>query len=134
MKPQTTNPTSPTIGVDEAAEILHCSVEVVRKIIANGELPAPQLTQRPRLSMPRASLGDHQHRYHRQSQAKSVDAGHCPTWTPSISPQAFGPSRDVGCRLICTTCTCYGCSSAAKEGGPCPKNSHEDPTARCARL
>lgn len=46
MKSQTTNPTSPTIGVDEAAEILRCGVEVVRKIIANGELPALQLTQR----------------------------------------------------------------------------------------
>ncbi|PMQ04224.1 hypothetical protein DyAD56_16165 [Dyella sp. AD56] len=46
MKPHTTNPTSPTIGIEEAAEILRCGVAVVREIIDTGELPALQLTQR----------------------------------------------------------------------------------------
>ena len=46
MKSQTNDPNSPTIGIDEAAEILRYGVEVVRKVIANGELPALQLTQR----------------------------------------------------------------------------------------
>jgi excisionase family DNA binding protein len=46
MKTHNTNPISPTIGIEEAAEILRCGVGVVRKIIATGELPALQLTQR----------------------------------------------------------------------------------------
>lgn len=36
MKPQTTNPTSPTIGVDEAAEILRCGVRAVQDLIYLG--------------------------------------------------------------------------------------------------
>jgi excisionase family DNA binding protein len=46
MKTQNTDPTSPAIGIEEAAEIMRCGVEVVRKVIARGELPALQLTQR----------------------------------------------------------------------------------------
>lgn len=43
MKPQTTNPTSQTIGVDEAAEILHCGARAAQKLINTGELPALEL-------------------------------------------------------------------------------------------
>jgi len=46
MKPQTTNPTSPTIGIEEAAEILRCGYTVVQREIESGNLPALQLNQR----------------------------------------------------------------------------------------
>ena len=40
MKPQTTNPTSPNIGVEEAAEILRCGIPTLRKLIDTGDPPA----------------------------------------------------------------------------------------------
>lgn len=46
MKPHTTTPNNPTVGIDEAAEILRCGVEAVHKVIDTGELPALQLNQR----------------------------------------------------------------------------------------
>ena len=46
MKPQATNATSPTIGVDEAAEILRCSVRAVQNLIDRSELPALEINQR----------------------------------------------------------------------------------------
>jgi excisionase family DNA binding protein len=46
MKTRTNNPTSPTIGVEEAAEILRCGLPAVQKLIDTGELPALRLNQR----------------------------------------------------------------------------------------
>lgn len=46
MKPQTTNPNSPTIGIEEAAEILRCGCVTMRTAIDCGDLPALQLNQR----------------------------------------------------------------------------------------
>lgn len=40
MTPPINDPHRPTIGIEEAAEILRCGYTVVQKLIATGELPA----------------------------------------------------------------------------------------------
>lgn len=40
MKPQPSNPTSPNIGVEEAAAIVRCGIPTLRKLIDADDLPA----------------------------------------------------------------------------------------------
>jgi excisionase family DNA binding protein len=46
VKPENTDRNSPTIGIEEAAEILRCGLPAVQKLIETGELPALRLNQR----------------------------------------------------------------------------------------
>lgn len=57
MKPQTTNPASPTIGVEEAAEILRYGVRVLQNLIDKGKLPALEINQRSTVLL-HAGAGD----------------------------------------------------------------------------
>lgn len=46
MRPDVMDPNSPTIGVDEAAQILRCGVRSVQDLVETGDLPALELNQR----------------------------------------------------------------------------------------
>lgn len=46
MKPDVRDPNSPTISVDEAADLLRCGVRSVQELVDTGELPALELNQR----------------------------------------------------------------------------------------
>lgn len=46
MIPTTEDPNGPTIGIEQAAQLLRCGVRAVQDLVETGELPALELNQR----------------------------------------------------------------------------------------
>lgn len=96
MRPQRANPTSPTIGIEEAAALLRCGVRTVRTLIATGELPALQLSQRQWVLLRDDVLEFIRVRAHRQANARKAERArqHAKdSATPVVVPRRSGRKR-----------------------------------------
>ena len=93
MKPKTNYPTNPTIGIEEAAEILRCGYDTVRTAIECGDLPALQMKKRHTVLL-REDVIEYV-RVHARRQAQERKAEHAlrEARYKALAPQRRGPGR-----------------------------------------